>query len=377
VHRYFGCWLDFNQDLPRFPLEPQGNGPFAGELLSIQKLMRGLHQCLVAEIHYWPDDPIADGATPASSDNLAQRNLILDESENPGSFGSHLVHHTFEVKPSPFPLPKDTGAAGPTGTAARLHPDELVVHWGNLPRDSQVTFFMPQVDVDDVIRFASERGGPGNLSKAGDHTLACKVTDVGYIPVPGPFAATLPGLMSVQLPPTVKNGDKYSVVLRQVDGRKLRVIGTTQFDIRVKTGPEILPRLERNLSVLKHIALSIPTANRWYPVFERYLADLGDRVRALGTDPDEIGPSPTGSGRPDEPEHAGREHTGRVKELVYDCAGAFEGFVLDDCRRERFFVTCERSVEEVVRRACRNRDKITVYTEDDDSRLLRIVVHCC
>jgi hypothetical protein len=159
-------------------------------------------------------------------------------------------------------------------------------------------------------------------------------------------------------------------------------VGTTQFDIRVKTGAEILPRLERNLSVLKHIALSIPSENRWYPVFERYLSEVGDRVRALGGDPDEIGPSPTGSGRPvppGEPRPPGRErHTGRVKELVYDCTGAFEGFVLDDCGDERFFATCERSVEEIVRRACRDRDKVTVYTRNDrDRTLLRIVVHCC
>lgn len=57
VHRYFGCVLDINDDVPRFPLAPSGDGPFAGDLRSIQELMRGLHQCLVAEIH-WPSDPI-------------------------------------------------------------------------------------------------------------------------------------------------------------------------------------------------------------------------------------------------------------------------------------------------------------------------------
>jgi hypothetical protein len=387
VHRYFGCWLDFNQDLPRFPLKPQGNGPYGGELLSIQELMRGLHQCLVAEIHYWPDDKIPDGATPATNDSLAQRNLLLDESDNPGSFGSHLVHNTFEVKPSPFPFPAAGTATSvaTSGAAGRLHPDELVVHWGNLPRDSHVTFYLPQVDVDEVIRYAAERGGPANLAKAGDHTLSCKVTDVGYIPVPGPFTATFPGLMSVQLPPTVTKGERYTVVLRQVDGRKLRVVGTTQFDIRVKSGAEILPRLVRNLSVLKHIALAIPEDNRWFPVFERYLGELGDRVRALGGDPDTIEPSSTGRGgredheEPGRPERPGREQfTGRVRELVYDCDGGFDGFVLDDCGESRFFRGCERSLEDVVRRACRDRSKVTVYVRRDDrEEVLRLVVHCC
>ena len=294
VHSYFGCWLDLNQDEPRFPLHPTGNGPYEGDLKSIQQLMRGLHQCLVAEIHYWPDDPISTDATPATSDNLAQRNLLLDDSANPGGFASHLVHHTFEMKPSPFSLKQS-----PTTTAAvagRTHPDELIIDWGDLPRDSHATLYLPHVDLDEVLRFAAERQGPNNLSKVGDDTLRCKITDVSFIPVPGPSAPTMPGLLSIQLPPDVEDGQRFTVVLRQVDGRKLRVVGTTQFDIRVKKGAIILPRLKRNLSVLKRIGLSIPTDNRWHPIFQRYVSELGDRIRGLGADPDEISPSPTAAG---------------------------------------------------------------------------------
>ncbi|MGH2403952.1 MAG: galactose oxidase-like domain-containing protein, partial [bacterium] len=50
AHAYFGCWLDFNQTTPRFPLHPSGDGPFAGDLKSIQELIRGNHQCLIAEV---------------------------------------------------------------------------------------------------------------------------------------------------------------------------------------------------------------------------------------------------------------------------------------------------------------------------------------
>ena len=67
-----------------------------------------------------------------------------------------------------------------------------------------------------------------------------------------------------------------------------------------------------------------------------------------------------------------------VRELVYDCDGAFDGFVLDDCVERRFVRGCERSLEEAVRRACRDRSKVTVYVrKDDPERLLRLVVHCC
>lgn len=303
VWTYFGCWLDFNQggdNNKRFILAPgaNNNGPFNGELLTLQELIRGLHQCLVAEIHYVPDDIIPPGATPASSDSLAQRNLLIDESDNPGGFASHLVHHTFEIKPSPFRFPTHDMAVTLSAVGKRHQPDELVIDWGNLPRDAHVTIFVPQVDVDEVLRFAARRQNPGNLTKVGPHTLLCKVTDVGFIPIPGPFATTLPALISIQLPPNITKGQKFTVVLRQIEGRKLRVLGTTQFDIHVKTAPEILPRLKRNLSVLKHIALSIPAGNRWHPIFALYLDQLADRVRAMGGNPDEIAPSSTGSGRP-------------------------------------------------------------------------------
>jgi hypothetical protein len=103
---YFGCWLDFNQATPRFPLMPPhngGGGAFGGSLLSIQQLVRNDHCCLVAEIHY-PLNPISNGATPGSHDNLSQRNLVVVESDNPGSTATHTVQSTFEIKPSAIPL---------------------------------------------------------------------------------------------------------------------------------------------------------------------------------------------------------------------------------------------------------------------------------
>ncbi len=378
VDGYFGCWLDINQDVPRFPLEPQGNGPFQGDLLSIQELMRGLHQCLVAEIHYTLD-PIPNGATPASSDNLSQRNILLDESDNPGGFASHLVHHTFELKPSPlaFPAPQLAGAAGST---ARLHPDELAIHWGTLPRDSQVTLYIPQVDTGEVLRFAARRPSPGNLAPAGAGTLQLKVTDVTYVPLPGPLPKNIAGLLSVQLPPTVTKGEQYSVVLRQVDGRRLRVVGATQFDIRVSTADDIRPRMQRNLSVLRHIQQAIPVSNRWYPVFQRYLGELADRFRALGGNPDEVEASPSGGGRPGErprPEPERGRHTGKISELFYDCFGDFVGFTLETCDGRRRFKGCERDIEDVVRKACKERSKVTILTSRDGEQVRGIVVHCC
>lgn len=413
VHAYFGCWLDTNQDAAYYPLKPDPNsaGPYA-DALPIRDLTRGLHQCLVAEIH-WQGDPINPGDTPASSDNLAQRNLLYDEAPNPGGFASHLVHHTFELKPSLAPFPPHTLAglgpqiSAPTvGHAPNVPADELVIDWGNLPRDSHVVFYMPQVDVDAVLRYASQRHGPANLSKAGDHAIRCKVTDIGFIPIPGALANTIAGLVSVQLPPNIKTGQKFSIVLRQVSGGTKRVLGATQFDIRVKTEAQILPRLTRNLSVLKYIAQRIPTDNRWYPVFSRYLEELGDRVRSMGVDPNGIAPTTTGSGKRDDwpypfPDTGG--HVGSICELIYDGCGRFQGFVLEECRwkacctsclrrlwccllrlfcrpcgKRSFYKTCDGEIEAIARRACAEHRAVTVYPDPKDRHaVFRLIMHCC
>jgi hypothetical protein len=371
VHAYFGCWLDINDPTPRFPLNPEGNGPFEGDLLSIQELVaRGLHQCLVAEIYYTLD-PTINGATPGQSDNLAQRNLLLDDSDNPGGFAAHLVHHTYELKPSPFPLQNLSAPPvelGPSSTRG-LHPDELAIDWGNLPRDSLVTFYMPQLNVQEIVREGRMRQRPPTLFAAGGGVLRLRVTDIGFIPIPGPLTQSIAGLMSVQLPPGVNYGDKYTIVLRQVAGRGARVLGTTQFDIRVRRASELRRRIEHNFAVLQHISLAIPDDNRWRPIFDRYLSEMGDRIRAFGGDPATIPPSPYGTpgGRPvpPRPERDVCCHEGKIGKVTFDCFGGFTGFVLTDCpdcKRSKCFVSCDRGLERVVMTAFRERIRVQVKT---------------
>lgn len=374
VFAYFGCWLDVNQNVGRFPLAPQSDGPFDdGDdpegLRSIQQLMRGLHQCLVAEIHY-TQDPIPPLATPGSSDNIAQRNILFDYSDNPGGFASHLVHHTFELKPSPVSFAQSVLAPNRpvSATRGRLHPDELVIDWGNLPRDALVTFYMPQVDAREIVRASAARQSPGNLSAAAADTLRCKVTDVGYIPIPGPLDKTIAGLMTVQLPPGVQEGKVYRIVFRQVSGRTLKVLGSTEFRIEVRNAATLLPRFEHNLAVLKHVAASIPASNRWHPVFKRYLAELGDRVRAFGGDPEAIDPNPNGTsgapptGKPTNPGDKGRTFcvTGEIERLHYDCCGKLKGFTLADCDRSWHFDNVQDCLEQVLLTGLRDRLRATV-----------------
>lgn len=386
VFAYFGCWLDVNQDVARFPLAPAHNGPFAADdnLKSIQELMRGLHQCLVAEIHY-DLDPTPAGATPGSSDNLAQRNILFDDSDNPGTFTAHLVHHTFELEPSPVSFAQAgagvVGGAPTTGpSASRLHPDELVVDWGDLPRDSLVTFYMPQVDAGAIVRAGARRSSPANLRAVAPGTVMMRVTDIGFMPIPGPLEDTIAGLISVQLPPGVAYGTTYTVLLRQVSGRDYRVLGTTELRIRVAKADELLPKALHNLSVLRHVAQAIPPSHRWEPVFSRYLGELEDRVRAFGGDPDSALPSPTGhpggSGLPGGGRGTEGCFTGRVRRLHYDCFGNFQGFELYDCDGRARFEACDRGVERVVLTACEHDLTVTVHHDSRDRRPRRLSLGC-
>ncbi|WP_437912944.1 protein-glutamine glutaminase family protein [Sorangium sp. So ce302] len=81
---YFGCWLDINQSAPQFPRQPlPADGPFPAHYrLSLQELVRYQQGRLIAEIAFDPAS-IPTGATPATSEQLAQRDLVILKSVPP------------------------------------------------------------------------------------------------------------------------------------------------------------------------------------------------------------------------------------------------------------------------------------------------------
>ena len=88
VVSYFGCWLDINQSTQlQFPIAPPApiDGPYTTGRKTIQDLIRNAHQCLTAEISLDGVALLHNGDTPGSSDKLAQRNLSIVASDNPGS----------------------------------------------------------------------------------------------------------------------------------------------------------------------------------------------------------------------------------------------------------------------------------------------------
>lgn len=299
---YFGCWLDINRNSTKlFPLDPTTDGPFSGDKKSILELTRGVHQCLVAEISF-EGDPTPHNATPGSSDNLSQRNLIIVQSDNPGGPATHTVQHTFEIKPSPFQFsPGLTALADQPNhfaTAAisiRTAPDYLLIHWNNLPKDSKVTLFMPDVAIDDILFLESIlRASPSRMTKEDEHTCSFLAADVNHIPIPGGLDRNIPGLLTIDLPSTVVKGELFKVLVQQT--RYLlgsqRVVGSFQLNIPVTTAPLMLPEEMRNLAVLKHIHLAIPTGTAWDLIFNRYLKGLSDKVDGLGGDASNVPASP-------------------------------------------------------------------------------------
>lgn len=313
VTMYFGCWLDINQTQARFPIAPgASDGPWnESTCKSIQELVRGRHQCLVAEVYFEPD-PTLPGETPGSSDNLSQRNLAILFSSNPGSPASRTVTHTLELKPSSLPklspqaLPEAVPLAGGSqGLSAaelergqRHRPDELLFRWYNLPPESEVTLYFADIDTAEIMQLAALRLSPVAFKAIDQHTISFRVADACWLPLPGGRELQIPALLNVKLPPGVRSGERYRVSVHQVSGVSRQVIGSFELTIPVSKEELIVEDEVRNLSVLKHIATTIPPNNRWYPIFQRYLHLLGAKVNALGGDADAVQPNPDGSGRP-------------------------------------------------------------------------------
>jgi murein tripeptide amidase MpaA len=398
VVHYFGCWLDFNQTEPQFPVNvPSGNdGPFTGRVPIVQ-LIRGIHQCLVAEVRFQPGavDPIPNGATPGSSDRLSQRNLAIVESDNPGSESTHRVQHTLQLKPS-MAVGREFRAAA--GAEEHSHHDELVIRWGEVPRDAQASLYFPDWSADEVLALAASlRPGPQTLSKLDSHTVSCTIQDISYIPLPSSVQALIPGLLTLELPQTVRTGEQFEVDVQQHSGPTFRidpprgwqdrkdtaelrvsrrkVLGAFRLTVAVKTGRPLLEKLVRNLAVLRYIFQAIPTTDSWHPVFARYIDQLSGQVAGLGADPQRIPASPDDPGLPGEPKPGDPEHlTGKICEVIFDCFGDLEGFVLDTCSGRHRIRTTETGLERLLLQACR--DRLTVAVDVKDG-VRALVVRCC
>ena len=292
---YYGAWLDFNQTTPQFQLNPSPtDGPWGANRKSIYELVRGKHQCLVAEIAFDPA-PIPGNVTPGTSDKLAQRNLAIVESANPGIVASRRIPSTFEIRPTPAQLP-----------AGAPH-DELMIDWGRTPLGSVATIYLPGADAEEILDLSAEMYRTSNLVLIDEHTLQTRTGGMSWIPIPKGSGANFTGLITIDLPPTVFERQAFTVVVRQVTGFSFRnndvafaapaprhIVGSFQITIPVRRKEVLLAPEQRLLSNLRWIQRAIPETDRWYLVFSRYVSQIAARVDGFGGDSSIIAPSPSG-----------------------------------------------------------------------------------
>jgi hypothetical protein len=292
VTQYFGCWLDINQTQEQFPIQPTPmDGPYTSGRMSIYDLIRSEHQCLVSEIAFTPA-PAQNGSTPSVSDKLAQRNLAIVASTNPGLVFSRRISQTFEIRPS----------------MSNQEPDELMIDWGNIPVKSVATIYLPGIAASDMMLLASKKYRSHRLVRIDEHTLKCDTGGITYLPIP--FTdGNFPGMLTVDLPEGIEKGQVFKVVIKQVTDEPQKatrtrvevhkpgirhIVGSFQLTIPVRTKAEMLPGQQRLLSNLRWIERAIPKGNRWAPVFGKYVVHVANRVNALGGNESKVSPSSSG-----------------------------------------------------------------------------------
>jgi len=324
VWAYFGCYLNLYD----------GGNIINGQ--NIQNLLNGTHHCIVAEIAF-DGAPIinANGIvkSPENSDKLAQRNLQITLSDNPGPAATHRIPQTFDLRPSK-PLMALPGSL-------LNYPDELMIDWGGIPVDSTANIYWPQANISEVIKLADQLYSHHTLSASDSHTLHCNVTKgVSYIPIPIGSGQNFAGLFTVDLPTTITAGQEFNIVVRRITTRRIDdsqktpgimkaiplqnpspvrvemertsgpmpseimlmlasnssknwryVTGTFQVKIPVTTKEIMLWPEQNTLAIMKARLQAMSPANRWYPVLQRYIQYISGRVDGLGGNSESIKPS--------------------------------------------------------------------------------------
>ena len=260
---------------------------------------------MVTEIDFDPDPILPVGVSTAATQKLSQRNLAIDHSDNPGTADAHRVQHTFAIHPT-----TSTPAAG-------QGPDELMIAWAGVPNGTPASIYLPGVRAAEVLDLANRRFDLQTLSRIDDHTLGCKTAGVTYLPIPAGGTIDLAGLITLDLPLTVRTGELFRIVLRQCGwagagrpdrpdseprpargacspGRHRRRGGATgaprpgiswgPSSCRSRSGPPA--RCYRAMSARSSRCGGFSPRSRWrtawYPVLHRYTEQLGKRIGALG-----------------------------------------------------------------------------------------------
>ena len=272
-----------------------------------------------------------------------------------------------------------------------------MIDWGRIPAGSTASIYWPQVPAADVVALAADSLWPARAERGGQpYDPVRGHRGVTYVPSRRSAGDNFAGLLTVDLPPIVVAGEEFDVVVRRlafrdiprIDGLELGakgaastkrltpwryVVGTFDVKIPVATSATMLGPEEDTLAIMRWRLQQMLPSDRWHPVLDRYVELIADRVAALGGDPSKIAPSPSGAGR------RGRrkpcddvvEFRGSIDEVLFDCHGKLEGFVLVDCCERHAFHTREPHIGELALRAIRDGLTVTVFALAADHARIR------
>jgi len=221
--------------------------------------------------------------------------------------------------------------------------------------------------------------GPGTDKRLKLGTLVCSMpmTIAGNTVLGIGYSNDVAGGFAQYVPLAERLLWRCRTVSRPLTPRSLsRFNGGFRLTVPIGNETRMLPGEIRRLAVLRYVAQGKPAGSRWQRIFARWVASQAGKVRALGGNPDQVPPSLTDPQGMAEPGIETGEVTGKVRCLLYDCFGDFEGFDLENCTECHHFTTGERGIEEIIRRACQDRSWVKVLFDEDSRRILGIVIEC-
>src|SRR5207237_258524 len=125
-------------------------------------------------------------------------------------------------------------------------PDELMIQWGNVPRGSDAAVYIPGTSAAKVLEMAGELYPTHRLEQADAHTLRCPAEGITYIPIPAGTDVNYPGLLTIDLPSTVRKGEVFKVVVQQITNAAGRRPAPPPPPPRIGSGREVKPLAKRD-----------------------------------------------------------------------------------------------------------------------------------
>ena len=316
---FFGCFLNVNDATNIFGTPP-------GLVQPVQHWLAGASTAAWSRrssiVTLRSSTPTASIENPENSDKLAQRNLQVTTSGNPGFPATHRVPQTIDVRPSP---PAQSADPCQHPELSRRNDDRLGQDAARQRRQHLLA------GGGRRVRLATGGGGfiPRRRSRPRTSTpIQCQVVSpVTYIPIPGGTGGSFAGLLTVDLPATVRYGDEFDVVVRRITTRQVVVPAPpaaapaalaanaavpaacspkkatdmalhqrklTSSGSPVQHESLILPGDENLLAILKWRLGQIGPGNRWYPVLLRWISYLSGRIDGMGGNASQIPASPDG-----------------------------------------------------------------------------------